>query len=133
MPQAVCAQAITGFPFVYINAFMGPELSRLMEYRFSECKVQRAASGTCAELTQSHHLSCLLSCRVCSEAGCLFYQPLPKPSCSPLWWTLMGYHVLTPSPPHTPPLLLVMRPSLEGLELTRVECISKRPSDHSSE
>lgn len=100
MPQAVYAQAITGFPFVYINAFMGLELSRLMEYRFSECKVQRAVSGTCAELTQSHHLSRLLSCRVCSGAGCLFYPPLPKPSCGPLWWTLMGYHVLTPSSPY---------------------------------
>lgn len=73
MPRAVCAQAITGFPFVYINAFTGLELSCLMEYRFSECKVQRAASGTCAALTQSHHLSCLLSCRVCSGARCLFY------------------------------------------------------------
>lgn len=116
MPRAVCAQAITGSPFVYINAFTGLELSCLMEYRFSECKVQRAASGTCAALTQSHHLSCLLSCRVCSGAGCLFYPPLPKLSCSPLWWTLMGHPVLT-----APPLFLVMRPSLEGLELTRVE------------
>lgn len=98
VPQAVCAQAITGFPFVYTNAFVGPEPSRLMEYRFSECKVQRAASGTCAELTQSHHFSCLLSCRVCSGARCLFYLTLPKPSRGPLWWALMGYHILKPLP-----------------------------------
>lgn len=32
VPQAVCAQTITGLPFVYINAFMGLELSCLMEY-----------------------------------------------------------------------------------------------------
>lgn len=32
VPQAMCAQTITGLPFVYINAFMSLELSCLMEY-----------------------------------------------------------------------------------------------------
>lgn len=32
VPQAVCAQTITGLAFVYRNAFMSLELSCLMEY-----------------------------------------------------------------------------------------------------